>query len=75
MPVFSGPKLYLIGTDLYLVCTDIYVVGTTLNLIGMDIYLIDSDFYLDFSLGPKIPGIEIKMRAWIVGPKTLPHRH
>ena len=40
MPGFSGPRLYLIGTDFYLAGVDLYLVGTRLYLIGTDLYLI-----------------------------------
>ena len=72
-----GPRLYLIGTDLYLIGTHLYLVGTDLYLNGTKLYL---DFWGEIlSPGSRaqdfISKIEIEMRAWIVGPKTLPHRH
>ena len=88
---FSGPRLYLIGTDLYLAGTDLYLVGTRLYLtgtdlylVGTDLYIVGTDLYLDFLgkvLGPKIQArnftskIDVKIRARILGPKTLPRRH
>ena len=65
-----GPGLYLVGRRLY--------------VLGRDLYLIGRDLYLDFGgkvLGPISQAqdftlkIEVKMRAWIFGPTTLPHRH
>ena len=55
-----------------------------LAFLGPGLYLVGTYFYIDFCGKFYGPGswakdftskIEVKIRAWICGPKTLPHRH
>ena len=80
-----GTRLYLKRTDLYLIGTRLYLAVIDLYLKGTDLYFdLGTDLYLVLwgkVFGPEswaqdfTSKNEVKIRAWIFGPKTLPHSH